>query len=193
MWTGVALLAFGFTRSPPLSPVVAAASKLRGGAPQSSGVTGPLSGPLPPTFSLPNGRNVILFDGVCNFCNAWVGFVLDNDPEGLFSFASLQSDKGRELLQVCGRTADDLSTFVMIDQEGFHTQSTAALRVAKALKRPALNALAVAFMPVPSFVRDRVYRVVANNRYSILGKAADGGAPSCQLRSDAFLVKDRFL
>ena len=53
-------------------------------------MTGPLSGPLPPDFSLPNGRSVILFDGVCNFCNAWVGFVLDNDPDGLFCFASLQ-------------------------------------------------------------------------------------------------------
>ena len=58
--------------------------------PQLSAVTGPLSGQLPADFSLPKGRSVILFDGVCNFCNAWVGFVLDNDPEGLFCFASLQ-------------------------------------------------------------------------------------------------------
>lgn len=27
-------------------------------------------------------RPVILFDGVCNFCNGWVNFVLDNDKKG---------------------------------------------------------------------------------------------------------------
>lgn len=66
------------------------ATRLRAPAPQLSSVTGPLSGPLPADFELPSGRSVILFDGVCNFCNAWVGFVLDNDPEGMFCFASLQ-------------------------------------------------------------------------------------------------------
>ena len=38
--------------------------------------TGPLRGSLPASFELPNGKSVILFDGVCNFCNAWVNFVL---------------------------------------------------------------------------------------------------------------------
>lgn len=192
--SALALLSVGLLR-PQQSPFAAAIAlrRLRSGAPRLSGVTGPLSGPLPASFSLPNGRNVILFDGVCNFCNAWVGFVLDNDPEGRFCFASLQSPRGRELLETCGRSADDLSTFVMIDEEGFHTQSTAALRVAKTLKKPALNAAAAVFMPVPPLVRDRVYRLVAENRYSILGRAADDEAPSCQLRRDAATVADRFL
>ena len=42
----------------------------------------------------------------------------------------MQSPAGRHLLDTCGRPPDDLSTFVMIDGEGFWTQSTAALRVA---------------------------------------------------------------
>ena len=157
-------------------------------------VSGPLSGPLPPSFALPEGRSgIIMFDGVCNFCNRWVSFVLDNDPEGKFAFASLQSDKGRELLSTIGRAPDDLSTFVVIDAEGFHTQSTAALRVGQTLNLPALNAMAGALMPVPPLVRDGVYRLVADNRYSILGKDTDDAVPSCQLRADAFTVKDRFL
>ncbi|KAL1504007.1 hypothetical protein AB1Y20_010422 [Prymnesium parvum] len=172
--------------APPLRPRVRAPAQLRA-------ATGPLSGPLPPEFKLPAGRAVILFDGVCNFCNAWVGFVLDNDPEGLFCFASLQSEKGRELLEVCGRSKDDLSTFVLIDRDGFHTQSTAALRVGQALKKPALNFIASTLMPLPLLVRDSAYRLVANNRYSILGKAGDDEAPSCTLRRDAALVADRFL
>merc|ERR1719238_735687 len=96
-----------------------------------AGATGPLSG-VATDFSLPEGRKgVILFDGVCNFCNRWVSFVLDNDPDGLFAFASLQSDAGKELLSQCGRDSSDLSTFLVIDDSGeFYTQSDAALRVA---------------------------------------------------------------
>ena len=115
-----------------------------------AGATGPLSGAMPASFTLPeNRKGIILFDGVCNFCNRWVSFVLDNDPDGAFAFASLQSDAGRDLLQQCGREGTDLSTFVMIDEAGFHTQSSAALRVAATLEKPALNALATAFDPIP--------------------------------------------
>lgn len=157
-------------------------------------VTGPLSGPMPPGFELPAGRSgIILFDGVCNFCNRWVSFVLDNDPEGLFAFASLQSDTGRSLLQKCGRQGSDLSTFVVIDEEGFHTQSSAALRVAATLRKPALNVVAAAFTPLPLPLRDSVYRLVAENRYSILGKDESGGPESCKLRADLPLVAERFL
>jgi predicted DCC family thiol-disulfide oxidoreductase YuxK len=159
-----------------------------------TGATGPLSGSMPADFALPDGRKgIIMFDGVCNFCNRWVSFVLDNDPDGLFAFASLQSDAGRELLSKCGRDDSDLSTFVVIDDQGFHTQSDAALRVAATLKKPALNVMATAFSPVPSPLRDGVYRLVANNRYSILGKDESGGVESCKLRADAMTVQERFL
>ena len=105
----------------------------------------------------------------------------------------MQSPAGRHLLDTCGRPADDLSTFVMIDGEGFWTQSTAALRVAEALPRPTLNVLGGAFMPLPAALRDVVYQTVATNRYSILGRDDDGTTPSCMLRDDAFAMKERFL
>ena len=117
----------------------------------------------------------------------------DNDPEGIFVFASMQSPAGRHLLDTCGRPPDDLSTFVMIDGEGFWTQSTAALRVAEALPRPTLNVLGGAFMPLPAALRDVVYQTVATNRYSILGRDDDGATPSCMLRDDAFAMRERFL
>lgn len=148
-----------------------------------SSVTGPLSGKVA-SGVVPAGRSgVILFDGVCNFCNRWVSFVLDNDPDGMFAFASLQSPKGSELLQACGRDGSDLSTFVVITEDGFETQSSAALKVGSMLKKPALNVMAAAFVNVPPFVRDRVYRVVATNRYSILGRDDDDATPSCKLRA----------
>ena len=71
-----------------------------------STATGPLSGPMPNSFVRPGGRNVILFDGVCNFCNRWVQFVVDNDADGNYCFASMQScvrESNRRVWLRCGR------------------------------------------------------------------------------------------
>ena len=38
--------------------------------------------------------NVILFDGVCNFCNAWVDLLLRLDTEKKFKLCALQSENG---------------------------------------------------------------------------------------------------
>ena len=140
-----------------------------------------------------NREGIILFDGVCNFCNRWVSFVLDNDPEGKFAFASLQSEAGSQLLKECGRDGKDLSTFLLIEKTQFNTQSSAALRVAELLDKPALAAASKLFTPVPLPIRDTVYRLVANNRYSILGKDESGGPESCKLRANSFELQDRFL
>jgi predicted DCC family thiol-disulfide oxidoreductase YuxK len=184
----------GCPASRALAPTVQHLAACRTGGAVRAAVTGPLAGPRPASLELPAGRSgIILFDGVCLFCNRWVSFVLDNDPDGLFAFASLQSDTGRRLLQQVGRSADDLSTFIVIDADGFYSQSTAALRVAAMLRVPALNALSDALMRVPPPLRDGVYRVVADNRYSILGKDTDDATPACKLRADSMTVAERFL
>ena len=105
----------------------------------------------------------------------------------------VSASRVRELLEACGRSADDLSTFVVIDSEGFFTRSTAALRVAKTLPKPALNAAAAAIVAVPAPLRDAAYLLVAKNRYRLLGRDEDGATPSCQLRAYANEVAVRFL
>ena len=39
-------------------------------------------------------NNIILFDGVCNFCNAWVDLLLRLDTEKKFKLCALQSENG---------------------------------------------------------------------------------------------------
>ena len=38
---------------------------------------------------------VLLYDGVCGFCNKTVQMILERDPVGTMRFAALQSDYGR--------------------------------------------------------------------------------------------------
>ena len=58
--------------------------------------------------------DVILFDGVCNLCNAAVNFVLDHDQEEKFRFAALQSETGHALLRRYGRDPNDMSSLVLV-------------------------------------------------------------------------------
>ena len=42
---------------------------------------------------------VVLFDGVCNFCNSSINFIIDHDKKNYFKFAPLQSEIGQKLLK----------------------------------------------------------------------------------------------
>lgn len=112
------------------------------------------------------GHPVVLFDGVCNLCNASVQWLIERDPPGRFRYASLQSAAARRLLSDRLDPAEIEAlpdAIVLVDEAGVHTASTAALRIARRLDLP-WKAFA-AFLVVPRFLRDGVYRFIARNRY----------------------------
>jgi predicted DCC family thiol-disulfide oxidoreductase YuxK len=37
-------------------------------------------------------HHIILFDGVCYFCNFWVNFIINRDKNDTYQFAAMQSD-----------------------------------------------------------------------------------------------------
>jgi len=80
-----------------------------------------------------NSRRIILFDGVCNFCNFWVNFIIDRDKNDKFRFAALQSEASQDLLQQFNLSTTDFDTFILIEGKKYYTKSTAALRIAKHL------------------------------------------------------------
>lgn len=133
------------------------------------------------------GHPVILFDGVCNLCNAAVNFIIDRDPESAFRFAPLQSDIGQALTEQCGIASDKIETMVLIEDGRCFVRSTAALRIARRLSGvwPMLSVLLV----VPSPLRDAVYRVIARNRYRWFGQRDACRLPTPDLRS-RFLETD---
>lgn len=113
-------------------------------------------------------KAVILFDGVCNFCNAAVNFVIRHDRRDHFRFAPLQSEAGRALQMEYGVDAGALSTFVLVENGKAYGRSTAALKVARRLGFP-MN-MTYAFIIVPRAIRDMAYNFVARNRYKWFGK-----------------------
>lgn len=113
-----------------------------------------------------NEPSIILFDGVCNFCNSTVQFILNRDTKGKFRFASLQSEMGRLLLDQYKATAD-LSTIVLIENNRLYFRSSAVLHIAAKLESP-LKLLYVLII-IPSAVRDAAYNFIAKRRYRWFG------------------------
>ena len=76
-------------------------------------------------------HTIVLFDGICHLCTTSVQFIITRDPNGYFTFASLQSEVGRTLLEKHGLHPDALDMFVLIEGSRCFTRSDAAFRVAK--------------------------------------------------------------
>jgi predicted DCC family thiol-disulfide oxidoreductase YuxK len=131
----------------------------------------------------PGEHPIVLFDGVCNLCNASVNFVIDRDPGATLRFAALQSDAGRKVLAGLGRAAPvgAPDSIVLVDAGRLHERSGAALRIAGHL-RGAWPLLRV-FLLVPSPVRDAVYRWIAARRYHWFGKSDVCRVPTPALRA----------
>jgi predicted DCC family thiol-disulfide oxidoreductase YuxK len=124
---------------------------------------------------------IILFDGVCNFCNYWVNFIIDHDKQNIFKFAALQSEKGKELLDKFHLPKDDFDSFILISQDKVYKKSFAAFEISKFL-----NGWVKIFSPLrflPQYLTDFVYDLVAMNRYKFFGKKEACRIPTPEERS----------
>lgn len=124
---------------------------------------------------------VILFDGVCNFCNGAVNFTIKRDKHKTIKFAALQSDIGQALLKQYGLPGDFISSFLFIENGKVYSRSTAALRVCRYLK--ALWPLCYGFIIVPAFIRNAVYDFIAKNRYKWFGQKDECMVPTPDVRA----------
>lgn len=138
--------------------------------------------------NIANGNDVILYDGVCNFCNTWVDILLRLDVQKKFRFASLQSPIGRDLLVSIDKQADDISSVVLIKANTgkSYDKSRCVLKVVEELGPVAMVASRTALQLVPEGVRDGIYDTVAENRYNLMGKRDE-----CRCSDPEFA--DRFL
>ncbi len=112
-------------------------------------------------------RPVLIFDGVCNICSFGVEIVLKNDRDGVFDFAFAQGAHGGALKRAHGMT-EALDTVTVVDGERVYIKSDAALYVAGRLPFP--WPLLQCFAIVPRAWRDRLYNIVARNRYKWFGQ-----------------------
>lgn len=126
---------------------------------------------------------VIFFDGVCNLCNGAVQFVLKNDHQNIFKFASLQSDFGQDFLKKHQLPTDNFGTLILVEDDKIFVKSEAVFKTAKYLPKYAWTSV---FSLIPTFISDFFYDIISKNRLKWFGKRETCWLPTEEL-------KERFL
>lgn len=127
---------------------------------------------------------VLLYDGVCGFCNKTVQLILRHDRRGAMRFAALQSDYGQRILarDLELRGTDSVVLIHKVgDEEQVLVRSEAALSIASYLG--GVWRLFLVFRIVPRPVRDSLYDLFARYRYRLFGKYDQCLLPSPDTRS----------
>ena len=124
---------------------------------------------------------IVLFDGVCNFCNASVNFVIEHDKEGYFKFAPLQSEIGEELAAKHGIDKTKTDSIIVVENDRAYTHSSAALRIAKRLD--GIWSWSYAFIAMPKPIRDFFYKLFAKHRYRLFGRQDACMMPTPEVRA----------
>lgn len=123
---------------------------------------------------------VVLFDGVCTFCNFWVQFAIKRDRKKKLKFSPLQGKTAATLLPAYGLVPGSLNSVVLVDKDRAWTQSSAALRICKYLDGG--WKLFYGLIIIPKFIRDFFYNIIARNRYRWFGKKETCMVPGAGVR-----------
>jgi len=111
--------------------------------------------------------NIIVFDGVCNFCNRVVQIIIRHDPSAQIHFTAQQTEAGEQLLHQYP-IKESISSVVFITKGAVYYQSDAVIEIAKLLTGwPSVFKYTII---VPRFFRNYIYQLIAANRYRLFGK-----------------------
>ena len=112
-------------------------------------------------------KRILLFDGECNFCDQSVQFIIKRDKKALYSFASLQSEVGQQLIKTY-HVPVHLDSLILIENDSYYVMSAAALRICRHLSGG--WKLVSLFWLIPRPLRDVLYKIIAKNRTKIVIK-----------------------
>lgn len=134
------------------------------------------------SINLENNKQLILFDGVCNLCDASVQYIIKHDKKDVFRYAALQSDVGEKIIKKFDIDRNKTDSILLYSEEnGIYYKSTAALKIASKLGFP--RNLMVVFLIIPAVIRNSAYEFIARNRYKWYGKKEACMIPSPELKS----------
>lgn len=117
---------------------------------------------------LPSWPKVVFFDGTCILCNRMVDFLIRMDHRKKLRFATLQSAIAEKYLSDQLPGNPEIDTVIYFGEGRIYKSSTAILKVLSLLGFP-WNLTAVLYI-IPQGIRDRLYNLIAQKRYSWFGR-----------------------
>ena len=125
-------------------------------------------------------KKIVLFDGVCTFCNFWVRFIFKRNKEKDIYFIPLQDERAKTLLPDDIRLGE-LASVIYYRQGEIFTHSTAALKICSELNL-FYRILSNLLLLIPKRLRDGIYNFIGKRRYKWFGKKDDCPIPPPDLR-----------
>ena len=113
-------------------------------------------------------NNVVFFDGYCNLCSNSVLFIIKNENLDELRFTSINSIFSKKFFKKNNINELEVNSILYLSNGKLYDKSDAALEILARLNFP--YKLFYLFKIIPKFLRDKIYLVVAKNRYRIFGK-----------------------
>ncbi|WP_233897131.1 thiol-disulfide oxidoreductase DCC family protein [Tenacibaculum piscium] len=136
-----------------------------------------------------NHKKIILFDGICNFCNSWVLKVIKLDKKNQFVFVSLQSEIGKKITTHLGIDATKIDSIILYEPNiSYDIKSTAVLKIMVSFGGFWRLFSILTFLP--EGFRNYCYDFIAKNRYRWFGKREKCILPSEEFKTE---IKQKFL
>jgi predicted DCC family thiol-disulfide oxidoreductase YuxK len=137
----------------------------------------PLAPALPP--------RLVLFDGVCGFCDAAIRWLLARDPAGRLAFAPLQGETAAALRARHPEIPTRLESLALVESKAgssrLYLRSEAVFRIFAQLAGPWRWLAWLRWLP--RGLSDFAYRAFASRRYRWFGQLAECRIPDPGLRA----------
>lgn len=117
---------------------------------------------------------IVIYDGMCGFCDSSIQFILDNEPSEKLRFVAFQSEIG-QLLVAKFKMETTLDSIILIENQKYFKKSKAIFRILKYVNSR-LSYLQYLNL-LPTKLIDFGYDIIAKYRYKLV-------AQKCRLLSE---------
>ena len=134
--------------------------------------------------NIQNNSMIVVFDGVCNFCNWAVNFIINRDKKNVFKFAPSQSNRGKLILEKYQLQDIGKETIIVIKNDEILARSEAVFEIFRGIGG-GWKYLRI-FKIFPRVIMNWGYSIFSRYRYNIFGKR-----DVCMIPSEN--LKEKFL
>ncbi len=127
----------------------------------------------PRWFPAEKKERVVLFDGVCGFCNKSLDMLMKLDENKVLKYSSLQGEFAKTLDLDPG-----IDSIVLYEEGQLYYKSTAILKILRSLG--GIWVFVNVFYLIPTFLRDMLYDLIAKYRYRLFGKMETCRMPTAE-------------
>ena len=133
--------------------------------------------------NLPQHKKIILFDGLCNLCDASVQFIIKRDSNDVFRFVSLQSNLGQQIVQHLELNTQKVDSILLYNsvQNTYFYKSEAVFEIVKS--SGGIFYCLLIFRLIPIAITNKIYDFIARNRYRWFGEKKSCLVPTKELES----------